>query len=114
MRRLRLAGVLLVGCFALGLLGAGGALAAVNVFISLTHGHATATSVKCSPASVVAGGSTTCTATVEDTAVSGASSPAGQVGIKSSGEGSFEGTSTASRQEPGVRARESSRDQGAS
>jgi hypothetical protein len=51
--------------------------------------HPTGTSVKCSPASLVAGGSTTCTATVKDTATSGATTPTGSVAFKTSGSGNF-------------------------
>jgi hypothetical protein len=51
--------------------------------------HATATMVKCSPASLVAGGSTLCTATVKDKATSGATTPMGNVAFTTSGAGSF-------------------------
>jgi hypothetical protein len=55
--------------------------------------HETATSVKCSPASFVAGGSTKCTATVKDKATSGATTPTGNVAFKTSGSGSFSNAS---------------------
>jgi hypothetical protein len=51
--------------------------------------HATATSVECVPQTVVAGGSTTCTATVTDKATSGATTPTGNVPFTTSGSGSF-------------------------
>ena len=51
--------------------------------------HPTSTSVSCSPASVVAGNLTTCTATVTDTAPSGQVAPTGTVGFSSNGPGSF-------------------------
>jgi hypothetical protein len=57
--------------------------------------HPTGTSVKCSPASLVAGGSTTCTATVKDKATSGATTPTGNVAFKTSGSGSFSKASCA-------------------
>jgi DNA-binding beta-propeller fold protein YncE len=53
--------------------------------------HSTATSVSCSPATVVAGQPTTCTATVTDTAPSGQTTPTGTVSFESSGPGSFSG-----------------------
>jgi Big-like domain-containing protein len=51
--------------------------------------HPTTTSVKCEPQPVVAGNPTTCTATVTDTATSGATTPTGTVSFKSSGPGTF-------------------------
>jgi hypothetical protein len=51
--------------------------------------HPTSTSVGCSPGTVVAGHSTTCTATVTDTAGSAQTTPTGTVGFSSSGAGSF-------------------------
>jgi Bacterial Ig-like domain (group 3) len=53
----------------------------------------TSTSVKCEPPSVVAGQSTTCTATVTDTAPSGQTTPTGTVNFTTSGPGSFSKTS---------------------
>ena len=61
----------------------------------LTVAHATTTTVKCSPASLVAGGSTLCTATVKDEATSGATTPTGNVTFKTSGAGSFSKASCA-------------------
>ncbi len=52
--------------------------------------RATETSVGCSPGTVVAGQSTVCTATVTDTAGSGATTPTGTVTFTSSGPGSFD------------------------
>ena len=57
--------------------------------------HPTKTSVKCSPASLVAGGSTTCTATVKDEATSEATTPTGNVAFKTGGSGSFNEASCA-------------------
>jgi hypothetical protein len=51
--------------------------------------HPTTTSVKCEPQPVVAGNPTTCTATVTDISTSGATTPTGKVGFKTSGPGSF-------------------------
>ncbi len=51
--------------------------------------HATSTSVGCSPSTAVAGQSATCTATVADTAGSGATSPSGTVSFTTGGSGSF-------------------------
>jgi sugar lactone lactonase YvrE len=51
--------------------------------------HATATSVSCSPGTVVAGRSTACTATVTDTASGGQTQPAGTVDFTTGGSGSF-------------------------
>src|SRR4051812_2271045 len=51
--------------------------------------HPTTTTVDCSPDTVVAGESTTCTATVRDTAASGATTPTGNVAFASNGPGSF-------------------------
>jgi 6-phosphogluconolactonase len=51
--------------------------------------HPTSTSVSCSPETVVAGHSTTCTATVTDTAGSAQTTTTGTVGFSSSGAGSF-------------------------
>jgi hypothetical protein len=51
--------------------------------------HPTSTSVKCEPQPVVAGQSTTCTATVTDTATSGATTPTGTVSFTTGGPGSF-------------------------
>ncbi|HWW91340.1 MAG TPA: hypothetical protein VNY35_11245 [Solirubrobacteraceae bacterium] len=51
--------------------------------------HPTSTSVSCSPQPVVAGQSTTCTATVTDTATTGPTAPTGTVSFKTSGPGSF-------------------------
>jgi hypothetical protein len=66
---------------------------ATSVVISYTVPiHPTATSVKCAPQLLVAGQSTTCTATVKDEAQNAATAPTGTVGFKSSGEGSLEGT----------------------
>jgi DNA-binding beta-propeller fold protein YncE len=53
--------------------------------------HPTTTSVSCSPSTVAAGGTSTCTATVKDEATSGASAPTGTVAFKTGGEGSFSG-----------------------
>jgi hypothetical protein len=53
--------------------------------------HETATGVNCSPSSFLLGQSTTCTATVTDTASSGATAPTGTVAFKTSGEGGFSG-----------------------
>ncbi len=51
--------------------------------------HPTSTGVSCSPSPVVAGNSTTCTATVTDTASSGQTAPRGTVTFSSNGPGSF-------------------------
>jgi Glycine rich protein len=65
-----------------------GEAASVTITYTVTL-DPTATSVECSPASLVAGGSTKCTATVKDEAASGASAPMGNVAFKTSGSGSF-------------------------
>jgi len=52
--------------------------------------HKTTTSVSCSPATVVAGDATTCTATVSDAAERGQTTPTGTVSFASDGPGSFE------------------------
>ncbi len=54
---------------------------------SATIKHPTATSVTCSPQPVVAGNSTTCKATVTDTASSGQTTPTGTVSFSKSGPG---------------------------
>ena len=51
----------------------------------------TSTSVSCSPSPVVAGKTTTCKATVSDTASTGQSAPTGTVSFTSSGPGSISG-----------------------
>ena len=51
--------------------------------------HPTSTSVACTPSSVQSGQPTTCTATVTDTAASGATTPSGSVSFASSGAGTF-------------------------
>ena len=51
--------------------------------------HSTATEVSCTPQPVVAGNSTTCTATVTDTAANGQTTPTGTVSFTSSGPGTF-------------------------
>jgi len=51
--------------------------------------HPTSTSVSCSPASVVAGNSTPCKATVTDTASNGQATPTGTIDFSSGGPGSF-------------------------
>ena len=53
--------------------------------------HPTSTGVSCSPSTAVAGGSTTCTATVSDTAASGQTAPGGTVSFTTGGPGSFAG-----------------------
>jgi hypothetical protein len=55
----------------------------------------TATTVSCIPSSLVAGGSTKCTATVEDEATSEATTPTGNVAFKTGGSGSFNKASCA-------------------
>jgi hypothetical protein len=55
--------------------------------------HPTATSVSCSPSTVAPGQSTTCTATVSDTAPSGQTAPAGVASFTSDGAGSFSASS---------------------
>jgi Glycine rich protein len=57
--------------------------------------HTTGTSVKCSPQSLLVAQSTTCTATVEDQAASGATTPTGKVAFKTDGSGSFNKASCA-------------------
>jgi adhesin/invasin len=69
-----------------------GEASSVTITYTGVPAHTTATSVKCSPTSLLAGQSTTCTATVKDEATSGATAPEGTVAFKTSGEGSFEGT----------------------
>jgi hypothetical protein len=60
---------------------------------AITSISPTSTSVACTPASVVTGSSTTCTATVTDTATSGVSTPAGTVAFTSTPTtGSFGGS----------------------
>jgi hypothetical protein len=56
-----------------------GGLAVVGAAASGPSLHPTSTSVSCSPAQLVAGQSTICTATVSDTAVSGRTTPTGSV-----------------------------------
>jgi hypothetical protein len=70
----------------------------VVVVLSL---HSTVTSVSCSPNPVVAGQSTTCTATVTDTASTGPTTPTGTVSFATSGPGFFSpGTCTLSGSGP--------------
>jgi hypothetical protein len=54
-----------------------------------TAPHTTATTVSCSPSTVVAGRSTTCTATVTDTASADQTPPTGTVDFTTGGPGSF-------------------------
>ena len=53
---------------------------------------ATTLTAHCLPASMSAGGSATCSATVVDPAVSGASTPTGEVSFASNGGGAFDST----------------------
>jgi len=57
-----------------------------------TNPRSTSTTVSCNPASVQAGQTTTCSATVTDTGPGTASTPTGAVSWKSSGSGSFSAT----------------------
>jgi hypothetical protein len=59
------------------------------VLVLQCNQHATTTSVTCSPSIVVAARSTTCTATVRDTATSGQTKPTGIVDFTSGGPGGF-------------------------
>jgi len=54
--------------------------------------RSTSTTVSCNPASIQAGQTTTCSATVTDTAAGTPSAPTGDVSWKSSGSGSFSAT----------------------
>jgi hypothetical protein len=69
-----------------------------SVTITPVVAHETATSIKCSPASLLLGQSTICTATVKDEAATGATAPTGMVAVKTSGEGSLEGMCTLTSQ----------------
>jgi 6-phosphogluconolactonase (cycloisomerase 2 family) len=53
--------------------------------------HPTTTSLSCSPSTVVAAHSTTCTASITDASSSGQTTPSGTVSFTSEGPGSFEG-----------------------
>src|SRR5438128_700202 len=66
--------------------------------------HATETTVSCSPSTIVAAHTTTCTATVKDTASSERTTPTGTVSFTSSGPGSFEsaGSCTLGQESAGV------------
>jgi DNA-binding beta-propeller fold protein YncE len=54
--------------------------------------RATSTSVRCTPGSIVIGASSTCTATVTDTGIGTAVTPAGTVSFTSAGSGGFAGS----------------------
>jgi hypothetical protein len=58
---------------------------------SLPIAHPTASTVSCLPDTLAVGQSTTCTATITDTASSGQTTPTGMVSFASSGAGSFSG-----------------------
>jgi Ca2+-binding RTX toxin-like protein len=70
---------------------AGEILSSGFVFLGVST-RSTSTSVSCSPATVIFGQSTTCTATVTDTAAGTASTPSGAVRFGSSDPGSFSGS----------------------
>jgi large repetitive protein len=69
---------------------AGSTSSGFGVSVSL---RSTSTSVSCLPSSVVVNQTTTCTATVTDTAGPGATTPAGTVSFSSDGPGSFSSSS---------------------
>ena len=69
------------------------ALSAAEIQAIMTP-HSTATSVSCSPDTVLAGSPATCSATVSDAASTGQTSPSGTVSFGTSGPGAFSPTNS--------------------
>ncbi|HEV3070726.1 MAG TPA: carboxypeptidase regulatory-like domain-containing protein [Solirubrobacteraceae bacterium] len=68
-----------------------GGTSATSAADRFTYLDPTATTVECTPSSLLAEAPSTCRATVSDTASSGQSTPSGTVSFSSSGSGSFSG-----------------------